>query len=263
MINKIITLYFSPTKTTKKLVQTIAGKMKETLESSVDNFDITLPYSRDTLPTMNEGDILLLGLPVYGGRIPPFLEQTLKSMKGNSALAVITAVYGNRDYDDALLEMKDILQENGFHVIAAGAFIGEHSIAKKLGTNRPNESDFKYATEFAEKVVEKIQNNTVSIEDDLVVKGTFPYKERRPSFPKSPKTKDNCTNCKLCSKICPMGAISFEDPTVIDDLKCINCFACVKLCPESSKYFDNEMILKMMTMLEENFSDPKEPEFFL
>ena len=55
-------------------------------------------------------------MPVYGGFIPQVCAHMEKNLKGDYTPAVIAAVYGNRHYDDALLQMKDILTEQGFVV---------------------------------------------------------------------------------------------------------------------------------------------------
>ena len=77
-------------------------------------------------------DIVIVGVPVYAGRVPNVLLKYLNTMSGNGALAIAVVLYGNRNYDDALLELKDILEANGFKVIAGGAFIGEHAFSKTL-----------------------------------------------------------------------------------------------------------------------------------
>ena len=43
---------------------------------------------------------------------------------------------------------------------------------------------------------------------------------------------DKCKGCSLCSRICPVGAISGEikKPFVIDQAKCIKCQACMEKC---------------------------------
>lgn len=61
-------------------------------------------------------------------------------------------VYGNRDYEDALLELHDILSENGFVVVAAGAFVARHSIFPDVAAGRPDRDDLDRMAEFAERV---------------------------------------------------------------------------------------------------------------
>ena len=69
----------------------------------------------------------ILSAPVYAGRLPIEAVRRLRRIKAGEAPAVVVVVYGNRAYEDALLELQDLAGEQGFRPIAAGAFIGEHS----------------------------------------------------------------------------------------------------------------------------------------
>ena len=116
-----------------------------------------------------KGNIVIFGVPVYAGSVPEVLLEYIKAVHGNGALAVAVVVYGNRDYDDALIELTDLLESQGFIVVAAAAFIGEHSYSKVLAQGRPDDGDMALATEFATLVSRKI-SGTVPIEK-AVAKG--------------------------------------------------------------------------------------------
>ena len=133
MTKKIHTLYFSPTGTTEKIVTGIAQKIAENDGGSgtVSPIDFTLPESRKKTYSFDKDSLVIAGVPVYAGRVPNVLLKFLNTLSGNQATAVAVVLYGNRDYDDALIEFKDILESNGFHVVAVGAFIGEHSFSTK------------------------------------------------------------------------------------------------------------------------------------
>lgn len=73
-------------------------------------------------------------MPVIAGRVPNVLLKFLDTLQGGGALAVPVVLYGNRNFDDALIELRNILQDRGFYAIGAAAFIGEHSFS---GSWRP------------------------------------------------------------------------------------------------------------------------------
>lgn len=60
-------------------------------------------------------------------------------------------------------------------------------------------------------------------------------KKNNPSLPpKDMKVKDNCTLCRICERICPIGNIRLSDSKVEIGERCLSCLACVLLCPEES-----------------------------
>jgi NAD-dependent dihydropyrimidine dehydrogenase PreA subunit/flavodoxin len=269
---KIRTLYFSATGTTEKVVTGIANKLSRNIGKTVtvENFNFTLPEFRKNAVSFTDRDLVIVGVPVIAGRVPNILLKYLNAITGNGALVVSVVVYGNRNYDDALIELKDILESRGFRVIAGGAFIGEHSFSKSLGKDRPDEQDMAVVTDFAEQIYEKI---TIQGEIQIaVVFGNKPYRDYyKPQdtagnpvdFRKIvPKTNSDCIDCKLCASICPMGSIASEDVSRIVGI-CIKCCACVKKCPVQAKYFDDEHFLRHKNELEIAFSSRREPELFL
>ena len=85
-------------------------------------------------------------------------------------------VYGNREYDDALLETKNALRANGFQVIAAAAFIAEHSIVRTIAAGRPDAEDEALCRQFAAEVEKKLSSSAT-----VTVPGNDPYVELKPS----------------------------------------------------------------------------------
>ncbi|KJS48550.1 EFR1 family ferrodoxin [Desulfosporosinus sp. BICA1-9] len=272
MQKTINTMYFSATGTTEKIVARIAKRISENMdrEITIDNIDFTLPEARLKPVSFSEEDVVIIGVPVYAGRVPNVLLNYLNVIKGNGALAIPVVVYGNRNYDDALIELKDILEFNGFKVIAGGAFIGEHSFSITLAANRPDEKDMNIVGEFADQIYVKL--TTLEGIQTLVVNGNQPY--RKHYMPKdkdgspvdirkvAPKTNSNCIDCKLCVKVCPMGSINFEDVSILNGI-CIKCGACIKKCPNQAKYFDDKDYLRHKQELEIEYASRREPELFI
>jgi NAD-dependent dihydropyrimidine dehydrogenase PreA subunit/flavodoxin len=273
LINKQVNaLYFSATGTTKKIVTAIADKVSENTAGKIETnpIDFTLPEARKQAVSFSKEHIVVAGIPVYAGRVPNVLLKYLRTIAGNGASAVAVVVYGNRNYDDALIELQDILEEDGFNVVAGGAFVGEHSFSRTLGKNRPDERDMAAAVDFAGRIYEKI---TAPGEiTPVVVRGNRPYRDYYKPKGKdgnpvdirkvSPKTNNDCTDCKLCADICPMGSIDTGDVSKVTGI-CIKCCACIKNCPVEAKYFDDENFLRHKRELEIEFADRREPEVFV
>lgn len=259
MTATVTALYFSPTHGTRTIARAIAAEMGARLDRPLRDRDVTLPQARNLAYEFQADDVVVLGFPVYGGRVPEPLAPTLELLRGNGAAAVIAAVYGNRDYDDALLEANDLLAGHGFQVKAAGAFIGEHSFSRVVGAHRPDAGDKDVAVDFARQAVEKLLSGSHA---PLAVKGQSPYKERGPSAPVAPVTSDACTDCKICARHCPMGVINMDNPKEVG-AGCIKCCACVKLCPVGAKAFHDERMAAVAAMLESKCIGRREPELFL
>ncbi|MBN2259905.1 MAG: EFR1 family ferrodoxin [Clostridiales bacterium] len=247
-------IYFSPTGTTKKVIETI----KNEIFYDGKAYDMTLPENRNEEMHIDDESILIIGAPVYSGRIPEIFEKLLKKVEVYDQKVIVVAIYGNRAYEDALLEMKDIFEEKNCVVIGAAAFIGEHSCTGKVGQGRPDVNDIEKIKMFAREIQKNFE-----FEGSVEVKGNRPYRERKPSAPLGPSTNNACTQCGLCSEMCPVGAIDTNDAKKVDETVCIHCFRCVRNCPEDAKFFD-ERFNGIINMLEAKCSVERlEPEIFI
>lgn len=260
-------MYFSPTGTTEKIVTKIA----ETMDESYRTFSFNLPKARAEGKTFGEKDLVIFGVPVYAGRVPNVLLKYLETVKGCGALAVPVVLYGNRNYDDGLIELRNILEHNGFKTIAAAAFIGEHSFSKILAAGRPDGQDMEIAVNFAKKVEEKLRAgeepaHPVQVKGEDPIRPYYQPRDRQGNpvdiRKVKPKTNDRCNDCKICAEVCPMGSISFEDVREFTGI-CIKCGACEKSCPNHAKYYDDEGYLYHKTELELGYVRRAEPEIFL
>lgn len=273
MSKNIYAMYFSATGTTEKVVSGIANTISESTEKKepVKRIDFTLPEIRQQTASFDEDDVVVVGVPVIAGRVPNVLLKYLNTIEGNGALAVAVVLYGNRNYDDALVELRDILTEDGFKVMAAGAFVGEHSFSRILAQNRPDEKDMAVAGDFARQIYQKL--NTQDQFQTVDVKGNIPYRDYYKPKDRNgnpvdirkvtPKTNsDDCIDCKLCVSVCPMGSLDFDEVAKLNGI-CIKCCACIKKCPVQAKYFDDENYLKHQHELEIEFEARREPELFI
>jgi ferredoxin len=264
-IKTIKLIYFSPTKTTKKIVEGISqGVQIDTIE----HLDLTPPEAKSQKFDEIHYELAIIGTPVYSGRIPLDAVQRLQRLKVTKTLAVIVVVYGNREYDDALLELRNLVIEVGFKPIAGGAFIGEHSYANEstpIANGRPDSEDLNKAREFGMMIRDKIRDIHAFNEIyPLHVPGNFPYREKGKTSKTSPITqKTLCTICKKCATVCPTAAITVEDTVITDQNVCILCCACVKNCPTGARVIEDQRIKQVAERLSVNCSRRKEPEIYI
>lgn len=255
-IENVHCIYFSPTGNTRKSVVSVASGISDKFLEH----DLTKPENRGKELSFNSDDIVIVGMPVYGGRIPLIDGGLLNNIKSSGALAVSIVNYGNRAYEDSLLELTTYLKDNGFKVIGSAAFIGEHSYTKNVGAGRPDNNDIGDMKSLGKSIKEKIEADNIT---EVNVDGNYPYKERKTSPKFSPKTNDSCIECGACSSMCPVNAISFENPEFADEDKCIKCCACIKGCPVGAKYMDNETFTFFVNFLEEGHMDHKQSQIFI
>lgn len=248
-------VYFSATYTTKKIVQQIATQ----IGAHTTEYDVTKTTPQHEI-VLNSQDLLIVGVPVYAGRIPEQASHALRRIKGNGTPALLVCVYGNRDYDDALLELKDSTEANGFKVISAGAFIARHSIFPTVGTNRPDEKDAALIHEFTAKSLSLLQSTTdFQLLSEVSVKGNRPY--RTPGkIPLQPKGNRKCNACGSCVKLCPVQAIPKESPRKTDKEKCISCGRCIVICPQAARHFGGLLYKLVRRKFVNAYSVRKEPE---
>ena len=271
-INRVWAVYFTGTGTTSKIVEKLAGELADKLKCSKHTYDFSLPAARTKPMEFLAGDLVIFGTPVIAGRVPNVLLKYLADIRGSGALGVPVVLYGNRNYDDALIELRDIMEEGGIRTIAAGAFVGEHSFSRVLGAGRPDGQDMDKVCSFAEAIFKKL--SSADSFDMIEVAGTPKpysgyYKPRdrqgvhidiRKVKPKTDASK--CIRCGKCAKICTMGSIDAEDFSNVKGI-CIKCCACVKRCPAGAKYYDDEGYLYHQHELEQQWVRRAEPEIFI
>ena len=244
-----ITAVFSPTGGCSKIAAAIAGARMGT------RIDLCAPVEPQSLPA---GAPLLAVVPVYGGRIPAIAAQRLQELQGNGNPAIAVVVYGNRAYDDAMLELKTILTESGYQVIAAAAFIAEHSISRSIATGRPDAADLAQCTQFGAAVEAKLTSDLTPVE----VPGNAEYRPL-PQMPVTPMVTEACGGCGMCARKCPTGAIPLKDPRSTDAARCILCMRCVAICPRKARIMPPPAQAAFDARLAPIASEPKQPELYL
>lgn len=220
--------------------------------------DLCVKAADIQLPDIHEDDLVVIAMPVFAGRVPAMAVERLRMVKPNSAKCVVVAVFGNRAYDDALLEMQDAAAEMGFRVIAAVAAVAEHSIVRKYGKGRPDADDEQKLRQFGADIMNKAERDDCTMPQ---VPGNRPYKKGG-NVPQ-PKGRRGCNRCGVCAKQCPADAIPLSDPKKVETSKCISCMKCVSVCPTGTRRIGGVMYFLATQALKKVCATRKENELFI
>lgn len=253
-MNEIDVVHFSPSGTTK----TVSTALAHSIRDKVASYDLLKHPQTEDLSFISSSPVIF-AMPVFAGRIPQPCPKQLAHCKGNGTPAIAVVVYGNRAHEDALLELTNILNENGFVVIAAAAFVAQHSLFTGVAQGRPDDSDMDKIREFGSQCKPLIAGFTGN--EQIEVSGKRPYKKIS-SIPISPKTSSKCNSCGTCARLCPVQAIDVHNPSKTIKSICIACTACISNCPQQARSFGGPLYATAAAAFTKSNSGRKEPEYF-
>lgn len=252
---KLYDIVFSPTGGTKK----VADYLINAREGEVSTVDLTDSKQNFDAVSLTKEDVAVISVPSYGGRVPAVAVERLNMVHGNGARAILVCVYGNRAYEDTLVELEDAAKQAGFQVVAAVAAIAEHSIARQFAAGRPDAQDAAQLSDFAKQIQCKLSAADGS---QPAIPGNRPYKKAGGAG-MVPKATKACNNCGACAAACPVQAIDKENPKKVDEKACISCMRCITVCPQNARKLNPVMLSAASLMLKKVCSERKECELFL
>ena len=251
----IAEIVFSPTGGTQRVADIIG----EALKGRIRKVDLSDPKEDFDRVSLENEDLSLIAVPSFGGRVPALATERLEKIRGNNVPCVIVCVYGNRAYEDTLIELEDSAKKCGFKVIAGVAAIAEHSIMHQYATGRPDGQDRGQLEDFAGKILEKLDKEDFSTP---AIPGNRPYKKAGGGA-MVPKADSKCNFCGTCAESCPAEAISIENPKETDSKKCISCMRCIAVCPQSARKLNSALVAAAALAMKKVCSVRKDNELFI
>ena len=235
-LERTTALYFSPAGGTKKVTERIAQSVGPRAEFA----DVTV---RARELEFGPAELVVIGVPVYGGRVPWPVGERLSRVSARGTPAVIAAVYGNRAYEDALLELR---------------------IVPEIAQGRPDAEDLVKIDEFSRRIRERLEY--VASAESLptaIVPGEREYR-RYDGVPMHPEAaRGDCVGCGRCAAECPVGAIPAAEPWKTDGTRCITCMRCVAVCPQFARHLSRLKLAAAKLSLKKACAQRREPELFI
>lgn len=257
-ISRLSLVYFSPTGTTQRVLRAAA----EYLCMEADEYDLTALSSADTQKRFGPDELVLIGSPVYGGRIPQTMTDRLHGIRGENTPAAVLVTYGERAYEDALLELRNEAVLGGFRPAGAMAVVAEHSVIRSIAAGRPNNTDWAILSAFCGRLRTMLDH--AGSGDAILppaVPGSEPYRKYA-ALPMVPRVSGKCVGCGKCAENCPVGAIDPAAPRRTDKALCIGCSRCVRVCPQSARELPLFKRIAGRCILSKAEKENREPEVF-
>lgn len=253
--------FFSPTGGVERVARLVGESLAARLRLETAFHDLTSPEYSPPVPSA--GDVALLAAPVYGGRLPALFVQRLTRLRdavsGLDIPAVALVVYGNRAFDDALLELADAATACGLLVMAGMSAVAEHSMCRSVAAGRPDTKDAAALRDLADKAADHVRNAPVPAPH---LPGSRPYRQWK-ALPVTPTASVSCTACGTCAAACPAQAIDPAHPQESSRERCLLCMRCVQVCPVHARSLPAPVLSVLAEKLGPCLEKRDEPALYL
>jgi ferredoxin len=239
---KIALVFFSPTGSTALVAEHIRDYLLD-CRAVPTLIDITPMAYRGESLDMAPYDALILGVPVHSWRAPRVVRNWISGLCGDGKPCSTFFTYGGFQIHPAHHSTRTLLENAGFRLVSSAEFPASHTFnlgGWKAMENRPDESDFAVAKEYAEKTSCRFSGedrnlpgpfepttHTEAFLDEIEM-----FRFRILSSLPARKAK-SCSLCGICQEICPTGAFDAQRGAASADM-CIACLGCLLRCPEQA-----------------------------
>lgn len=107
---------------TERLAREIGDMLDDCSPADIKVECHDLSVEKPDVAKIDEETVVVIGMPVYVGKIPLPAAEVFRKIAGCGAMALAAVSYGGRTYGNALFELKRLAEDCGFKPVGAGAF---------------------------------------------------------------------------------------------------------------------------------------------
>ena len=154
---------------TRLLTREIADRLRDysAEDISVESMDLR---AGDKIPVIDKETVVVLGMPVYVGKIPLPGIKALREIEGSGAMTLTLVAYSGRDYGNALYELTHFADERKLSVVGAGAIAISYVTIRGKTFGKSAIIDMISLTDYAEAAANKIKRLSGSSIEGLKIK---------------------------------------------------------------------------------------------
>jgi ferredoxin/flavodoxin len=277
----VVIVYFSPAGSTRHVAEVIE-KQFQALGTETSSYDLGDDNSGVAAVISQQMDnpegksCLFIGSPVYASHAVPPVMECIAGLKENPRVfAVPFVTWGGACSGISLYEMGKELIEKRFTLLGAAKILAVHSLMwsleDALGKGHPDAGDDHMIGKLVNHVHQKLHDAEPKGIDlyDLAYQTKENHEEMektglqtaRAHLPKRIIDTGRCSQCKVCSEVCPMDAVFFTPYPEFDD-GCVFCFNCMKKCPEQAIIADMSGIWQRIRDRAAYFSERPDSQIF-
>ena len=155
---------------TRLLTKEIASRLQENSVAEISTQMFELYGSGPERIDLDDETVVVIGAPVYVGKVPLPAVRALDKFNANGAVAVAAVTYGARTYGNALYELQHYAEVHGFKVIGAGAFSMDRRRHSEMSGKGEFAGDIDTVVSFSKAAAAKIMRLSGSEIEGLKIK---------------------------------------------------------------------------------------------
>lgn len=235
-------LYFTGTGNSKYIAEKIAKETSDNL------FSINLAIKNNDFKPLNTNEKVILVVPTYAWRIPRIVYEFLLKVDLNGAKKIYFVMNCGSKIGAASKYNKELAIKKGLKYMGTSQIIMPENYIAMFNT--PSEKEAKSIIDKAEKNIKdvivdiKSNNELPTIKSNILdhLMSGFTNKVFYPLFvsAKAFKVSDECINCGLCEKLCPLNNIKIKNNKPFWGNNCTHCMACISYCPKKAIEYGNK-----------------------